>query len=96
MRSAENFSGLPPPNGIYEWSPLLEKTGRTVTYWKLRLNLVRSKAYTSDRLQGLLPFITMEDSGSNEVEYVREQLTKAWQGIRTVQKNAIQNRAVNI
>ena len=55
MRSAENFAGLPPPNGVYEWSPLLEKSGRTVTYWKLRLNLVRTQTHTSDRIDKLFP-----------------------------------------
>ena len=72
MRSAENFAGLSPPNGVYEWSPLLEKSGRTATYWKLRLNLVRSKTYTSDRIKRLLPYITIEDSGRQEVDYIRE------------------------
>ena len=27
MRAAENFAGLPPANGVYEWSPSLEKSG---------------------------------------------------------------------
>ena len=35
MISAEKFAYIPPSNGIYEWSPLLEKTGRTITYWKV-------------------------------------------------------------
>ena len=32
MMAAETFTGLSPSNGAYTWSPLLEKTGRTVTY----------------------------------------------------------------
>ena len=54
MRAAENFAGLPTTNGIHEWSPLLENTGRAVTYWKLRLNLPRDKTYTSDRLESAI------------------------------------------
>ena len=30
----------------------------------------------------------MEDSGSHELAYVREQLSMAWKGLRAVQKNA--------
>ena len=32
MREAEKFSGPPSPSGVYEWYPLLEQTGRAITY----------------------------------------------------------------
>ena len=35
MQAAGNYALNPPPNGIYEWSSSLEKSGHTVTYWKL-------------------------------------------------------------
>ena len=38
MRAAENYAGRSPPNGVYEWTPSLEKQGKTVTYWKIRLS----------------------------------------------------------
>ena len=38
MQAAENYTLKPPPNRIYELSPSLEKSGRTVTYWKIRLS----------------------------------------------------------
>ena len=42
MSSAENYAGHPPSNGIYAWSPMLEKSGRTVTYWKIHRSLMYS------------------------------------------------------
>ena len=88
MRVAENFSGLPPPNGVYEWSPLLESTGQTVTYWKLRLHLLRSKSYTSDRLLHLQHNLKIEDRGYQDLKYVNNQIKQAWKDLRMVQSNA--------
>jgi len=92
MRAAENYAGLPPANGAYEWSPSLEKAGQTITYWKLRLNLIRSKTYTSDRLLRLSKYITMEDEGSVQITYVQLQLKKAWAGLRQIQRQSIKIR----
>ena len=92
MRAAENYAGLPPANGAYEWSPSLEKAGQTITYWKLRLNLIRSKTYTSDRLKRLYKSITMEDEGSVQIIYVQLQLKKAWAGLRQIQRQSIKIR----
>ena len=39
MTEAEKYSRHPKPSGIYEWSPTVEHTSRTVTYWKLIKNL---------------------------------------------------------
>jgi len=49
--SAEKFAGRPPSNGAYEWSPSLEKTGRTITYWKLRLSLLQTPQDEPSRLR---------------------------------------------
>lgn len=38
MVLAEKYAGHLPPNGIYEYSLLLETTGYTITYWKLVLS----------------------------------------------------------
>ena len=54
MISAEKFSGKAPPNGVYEWSPSLEKAGRAITYWKLRLASLKTGIDESARLRWLL------------------------------------------
>ena len=38
MIATENYAARPKPTGIYEWSPRLERSGHTVTYWNLHLN----------------------------------------------------------
>lgn len=86
MRAAENFAGLSPPNGMYEWSTFLEKAGITVTYWKLWLNLLRSRVRTSIRLERLCLSITMDDLGHHDVEYVTLQLKATSRGLRLVQR----------
>ena len=42
MISAENYAGCLPSNGMYVWSLMLDKSGRTVTYWKIRLSPMQS------------------------------------------------------
>ena len=81
MQAAENFAGLPPPNGVYEWSPMLESTGQTVTYWKLRLHLLRSKTYSSDRLLRLQLTLSIEDRWLQELVYVDAQINQAWKDL---------------
>ena len=78
MRAAENFAGSPPPNGAYEWSPLLERTGQAITYWKLRLHLYRSDTHTSNRLKKLGNNRLVEDTGERNLQYVEVQLKCAW------------------
>lgn len=75
MRAAANFAGLSLLNGVYKWSSSLEKVGKTLTYWKLLLNLLRSRTYTSDRLEWLQLSISMDDSGLYDFEYVTLQHT---------------------
>ena len=43
MLAAENYAGRAPPQRVYEWSPTLEKVGRIVTYWKLRVEHYREE-----------------------------------------------------
>jgi len=92
IRATESFAGSPPPNGVYAWSPLLEQTGQVVTYWKLTLHLHRSKTYISDRLTRLQLALSIEDSGIQDLEYVEEQVKKAWRNLRLVQKKARQHK----
>lgn len=96
MRAAENFAGSPPPNGVYEWSPLLEQTVRAITYWKLRLQLFCSNTHTSDRLHRLVRKLSVDDSGLRDIQYVEGKLKCAWQAPRRVQKLAVKNRESRI
>jgi len=96
MRAAETFAGAPPPNGVYEWSPLLESTGQKITYWKLRLHLLRSNTHTSDRLLKLARTLLVEDNGAQNLQYVEVQLKLAWQDLRKVQRSAADHRNTHI
>ena len=86
----------PPPNGAYEWSPLLKTTGQAITYWKLRLQLHRSNIYTSDRLKRLARKLSVEDTGANFLQYVEIQLRCDWQALRKVQTSAAEHKASHI
>ena len=96
MTAAENYAGKPPPNGIYEWSPLLELSGQTVTYRKFRLNLLRSKIHSSNRLMRMQTSLVVEDTGAMEVDYVESSLKTAWKALRLVQANARAHRATHM
>ena len=96
MRAAETFAGAPPPNGVYEWSPLLESTGQKITYWKLRLHLLRSNTHTSDRLLKLARTLLVEDNGAQNLQYVEVQLKLAWQDLRKVQRSAADHRNTHL
>ena len=74
MISAENHAGRPPPNGIYAWSPTLEKSGRVVTYWKIRLSLLHATSVGNIRLKKLKDELKIVDSGSKDKRFVKGQL----------------------
>ena len=88
MTSAENYSGRPPSNGVYEWSPSLEKTGRTITYWKLRLSLLRTPRGVSPKLMRMRRALRIIDRGGQDKRYVKEQLSLAWKALRKVQRQS--------
>ena len=70
MISADNFSGITPPNGIYEWSPLLEKAGWSITYWKLRLSLLQVGNPNSAWLEQFQTGLDVEDIRTTEKVYL--------------------------
>ena len=84
MISAENYAGKPPPNGIYAWSPSLEKTGCTITYWKMRLYGVHGGVTDLDRISRLKVDLQIHDTGVGDKVYIKMQLSKAWQDLRKV------------
>ena len=92
MHAAEKYAGQPQPNGIYEWSALLESSGRRVTYWKLRLNLRRADIHDSQRLQRFQHELAIMDTGVNDKLYIQNNLSQAWQALRKVQQQAKQKR----
>jgi len=93
MCAAENHAVYPLFNGVYEWYPLLECTGQTVIYWKLRFHLYRSKTYTSDRLLRLQRTLVIDDKGTHDLKYVDDSLKQAWKEPRLVQSNTREHRA---
>ena len=88
MTSAENYSGRPPSNGIYEWSPSLEKTGRIITYWKLRLSLLWTPSGVSPKLMRIRRALKITDEGGTDKQYVKEQLSLEWNALTHVQRQA--------
>ena len=78
MTSAENHAGRPPPNGVYEWSPSLEETGRIITYWKLRLSVLQTPQTEPPRLLKMRKELGIRDGGRQDKVYVKEQLSYAW------------------
>ena len=53
MIAAEKTAGSPTNSGIYDWSPSLEKAGRIITYWKLRLHTSRQGYVNPQRIARL-------------------------------------------
>ena len=70
MVSTENYSGRPPSNGVYEWSSILKKSGRTITYWKLRLSLLGNPKEATSRLIRLKRELQITDEGMEDKIYV--------------------------
>ena len=89
MISAENFSSKSPPNGVYEWSPSLEKAGRTITYWELRLASLKTGIGESARLMWLQKSNKIDDNGDINREFIKEKLLLAWKALRQVQRRSI-------
>ena len=67
MITAECFVVQAPPQGLYELSLILEKVGRCVTYWKLRLDRCRIGGVPSPRLQRLHNVLQIGVQGHLEV-----------------------------
>ena len=88
MKAAEKRIGNTKKAGIYEWSPTLEKAGKRVTYWKLRLFQLRGGKVNEKRFEKLREQQSLEDLGLNSKEYIVGQLTNAWKNLRRVQQKS--------
>ena len=91
MVAAEKRAGRPPSNGKYEWSPSLEKAGRRVTYWKLRLHETRQGHVNPDRVQRLHRELKINKVARTKVE-VRKCLNEAWAELKQIQKRHLEHR----
>ena len=76
MLHAEKKSGLTAKKGIYEWSPILEKAGRTYTYWKARHHLRKLKLPIPPSLQNIQQELGIL-STSNSINYIRHKKQKS-------------------
>ena len=87
MLAAEKKAGQKIPQGIYEWSPLLEIAGRTYTYWKSRLSLVLNKLQIPSYMEELQEDLNII-STSNTKSYVKAKLFTARLNLRATQKKS--------
>lgn len=88
MLAAERRAGKKKSYGIHEWSPTLERAGRKVTYWKLRMFQSKGGDVSDDRLLLYTKEQHIQDNGSMEKKYILSQLSKAWRDLRKVQKRS--------
>ena len=88
MRAAEKKAGVTRKTGTYEWSPTLEKSGQQVTYWKLRMYKSKGGDIAEQRLQQYREDNQIQDSNSNEIKYIKQRLSEAWQQLRKTQKQS--------
>ena len=91
MLRAEKKSGLTVRTGIYEWSPFLEKSGRTYTYWKARYHLRRLKLPIPPSLQLIQQNLNIT-STSNSLQYIRYKYQLAKKELKKIQKEAKKHR----
>ena len=91
MVAAEKQVGRPPSNGKYEWSPALEKAGRAITYWKLRLHKARQGYVNPDRITRLEGGLKIKEKPKTKAE-VRQCLQLAWRRLHAVQKQHLEKR----
>ena len=82
MVAAENYAGRAPPQGVYEWSPTLEKLGRMVTHWKLRVE------YWRERLIRMHKDLGIWIQGELDEVQAAQHLARAWKTLRGVQKDS--------
>ena len=61
MVAAEKYAGRAPPKGFYAWSPLLEKVGQTITYWKMRLTVIQEGYVNPERLERMQKRLNIEN-----------------------------------
>ena len=64
------------------------KTGRTVTYWKVRLYQKEGGDDHSERLKRLRHQLATNDNGREDKEYIKSQLALSWKELRGVQKSS--------
>ena len=74
-------------NKAYEFSLELVEAGMKVRYWKLRAMAVHSDMDFTNQLEQVQNDIELEDTLSNDQEYIVAQKKAAWIELREVQKN---------
>ena len=84
MVAAYNYAGRAPPQGIHEWSLTLEKVGRIVTYWKLRVEHYREGGAVSVKLIRMHKDLDLGVYGDLDEEHTTQHLARAWKTLRGV------------
>ena len=88
MLAAENYAGRAPPQGIYEWSPTLEKVGRIETCWKLRVEHCREGGVVSGKLIRMHKDRDIGIQGSLDEVQAAQHLSRVWKTLRGAQKDS--------
>lgn len=91
MLAAERKSGIAPKTDMYEWSPLLEKVGRTYIYWKARRHLEKLDLRIPSSLLEIQHELNIL-STCNLGTYITAKLQMAKKELKKVQKKASAHR----
>ena len=91
MLSVERKVGKPPKTGIYEWSPWLEKAGRTYTYWKACHHLKALAVPVPLSLKRIQQELNIT-STSNSLRYIKIKFQRAKKDLHAIQQKAKEYR----
>ena len=71
MRAAESACNWSPPQGVYQWSPKLEKAGQLITYWKSRLSRIRIPVPPPPFETSIKKRLSIEDDNSTDIVTIK-------------------------
>ena len=84
MIAAEKLAGRKQRTGKYDWSPALEKVGRTVTFWKLKLHQTRQGYVNPERIERLQKELKIRGNITRK-DVIKRKLKEAWRNLKEVQ-----------
>ena len=71
MRAAESACNWSPPQGVYQWSPKLEKAGQLITYWRSRLSRIRIPVPPPPFETSIKKRLSIEDNNSTDIVTIK-------------------------
>ena len=79
----------------YEWPPTLAKMGGRISYWKLRRQMAKALQGGQHHVERQKQ-LGIQDSGSQELDYINDKLRLTWSELHSTQKNAGQLRKTHL